>query len=524
MATIFDNINNLYDKTGYLARYGSDLYITIIVIVLFFIAISYYQIMIRIQPIKADWVKQRCNPAVIPFAGMIYKPKGKTTFEATSDNFAQCTQTTLQNISGYALQPFTYMVSLINEVFEELANSAQAIRAQINNVRDSVEGVGTDVMGRSLNILSPVQQMLVSTKSAFGKTAGIGTATIYSLYAAFLALKALIGSIIQFIIVILVGLAAAVILLWIIPFTWPVAAIGTAIFVTFAAIMSYILIVYSRSMHGRTNSKIPSKPSCLDEDTELLFQDGTIKKVKNIVVEDFGKNLICGSTLLGMVESSSTGHNFYNVDGIIVTGSHRLIQRDISGIERHIRIDQLNFPKVNYDSRKRQTLYCPITDTGRFKLNGLYWADWIDLESKDISILSRYYQCENTRLAVNKRVCSGVSCDTKIDLYNKTKMPISDIKVNDILVNDVQVIAKVKMLPLNRWTHIALSEKRAFSKNGCLECLMVEGKNYSSKSYIKHTGLMNHLVTDKGFFFIDNCRILDFDQSSDIPQMLTCRI
>jgi uncharacterized protein YukE len=260
MDTIYKNINNLYDKAGYLDRYGTDLYITIFVIILFFIGISYYQVMSRVQPIRADWLKQRCNPSVIPFAGMIYKPEGKTTLEATGDNFTQCSQTILQNISGYALQPFMYLVSMINDVFQEMAHAVDSARAQINNVRNSVENVGEDVMGRSLNIMTPVQQMLVSAKSAFGKASGAGVSTIYTLYGAFLGLKALIGSIIQFMIVILVGLAAAIVILWILPFTWPIAAIGTGIFIVFAALLSYVLIVYSRAMHGRTSGKIPSKP------------------------------------------------------------------------------------------------------------------------------------------------------------------------------------------------------------------------------------------------------------------------
>ena len=33
----------------------------------------------NLDPIKADWVNQRCTPGVIPFAGLINPPKDGTS-------------------------------------------------------------------------------------------------------------------------------------------------------------------------------------------------------------------------------------------------------------------------------------------------------------------------------------------------------------------------------------------------------------------------------------------------------------
>ena len=45
MDNIYKNINELYTKGGFLERYGSDLLITILIILIFFIIFSYFLIM-----------------------------------------------------------------------------------------------------------------------------------------------------------------------------------------------------------------------------------------------------------------------------------------------------------------------------------------------------------------------------------------------------------------------------------------------------------------------------------------------
>lgn len=260
METLYDSINRLYDKAGYLDLYGGDLYITIFVFVVVFLVISYYSIMSRLRPIKANWVKERCNPSVVPFAGLIHRPEGKSVMEATAENFAECGQNVTRGIAGYALQPLQYLLHTINRMFAEVAGSINSARGMFNNVRGGVMDVGQDVMGRSLNIISPIQQIMASSKAAFGKASGIGASAVYTLYGSYLALKAMIGSIIQFIILILIAMAVIIVILWIMPWTWPIAAAGTAVFIVMAALLSYVAIIFSQVMKGRVRGKIPKKP------------------------------------------------------------------------------------------------------------------------------------------------------------------------------------------------------------------------------------------------------------------------
>ena len=80
-------LNKITSKITYLDKYGMSVIITAITILIFFIILSYFHVMNKIKPIKADWLNQRCNPEVIPFAGLINPQPGESAFEFTASNF-----------------------------------------------------------------------------------------------------------------------------------------------------------------------------------------------------------------------------------------------------------------------------------------------------------------------------------------------------------------------------------------------------------------------------------------------------
>jgi hypothetical protein len=256
---IYQSINQLYDKAGYLARYGGDVYITIIVLLVILLVVGYFSIMNKIKPIRANWVKERCNPSVIPYAGLVYKPPGKTVMEATSENFAQCGQTVLQNIAGYAIQPLQYVLSTITQVFVIITKAIASIRALFNQIRNDIKVIVENIMGRLLNIVVPLQRILIAVKSALEKFAGIGTSIIFTIYGAYLALKAFVGSVVTLTIIYLVILTVFIIILWILPWTLPLAIPLTVTWLVIAVILIIVIVFFSTIMRGKSR-KVPKKP------------------------------------------------------------------------------------------------------------------------------------------------------------------------------------------------------------------------------------------------------------------------
>ena len=155
--SIFKVINKVYEKAGFLEKYGGSLWLTIILILVFFVAISYYHVMNNIQPIKADWLNQRCNPSVMPFAGIINKPDDQTAFEFTASNFNNCIYNILTDIINIFLAPLYYLVNVMTETLNMISEALQAVRKVFDSIRQSLTSVSSEIMGRTLNFLIPLQ-------------------------------------------------------------------------------------------------------------------------------------------------------------------------------------------------------------------------------------------------------------------------------------------------------------------------------------------------------------------------------
>ena len=183
MDNIYSKINTLYEKKGYLERYGSSVIISTFIILIFAGYVLYYYFMNHIQPIKSDWTNQRCNPLVIPFAGLINKPTHQSKFDFTGDNFSYCTQTILKDITDVAFQPIYYFVNLISTVTSDLSASINSVRAMMDRMRNDLSSIySSNVMARILNITVPIIHILVKIKDMMGKFQGIMMASAYIHY------------------------------------------------------------------------------------------------------------------------------------------------------------------------------------------------------------------------------------------------------------------------------------------------------------------------------------------------------
>ena len=213
-------INKIYSKTGFLDKYGGSLWATVILGIVFFIAISYYQIYNNIQPLKADWINQRCKPSVMPFAGLINPPDPKkmSAFEFTAQNFTGCIQSILADIIGIVLSPFYYLINSFTAILDVLQESVQAIRNILSRIRSAVTSVSQEVMEKILSVLIPIQYIVIKMKDIMNKTQGVMLTSIYMLMGTYQTLIASFGAIIQIVSTILISLATVMIILYFIPF------------------------------------------------------------------------------------------------------------------------------------------------------------------------------------------------------------------------------------------------------------------------------------------------------------------
>ena len=96
----FKQIKKLYKGLSYFDSYGSDVILSLFIAIIFFGLISWYHVLNNLEPIKNDWVNQRCRPNIMPFVAMINPPNdGRSNSQFTADNFTGCTQNIIKHIS-----------------------------------------------------------------------------------------------------------------------------------------------------------------------------------------------------------------------------------------------------------------------------------------------------------------------------------------------------------------------------------------------------------------------------------------
>tara|TARA_Y100000389_G_scaffold186777_1_gene207504 strand:- start:3025 stop:3954 length:930 start_codon:yes stop_codon:yes gene_type:complete len=152
---------------------SSDLFLSIFII-LIFIGLYLINILgVGIKNIEKNWSLYRCNPLVIPFAGLFGKDIGT--------NFTYCIQNMQQSFMGELLQPIHYSMGVMGSIGNELTSALTAVRAFFNKIRTFITNIIQQVMGVFLNILISIQKLTIDMKDMFSKTLGIMATLLYIL-------------------------------------------------------------------------------------------------------------------------------------------------------------------------------------------------------------------------------------------------------------------------------------------------------------------------------------------------------
>ena len=409
-------VNETYDKLSYFDLYGNSVFVFIFITLFVFSVFSYCQVMQTKQAIADDWINQRCKPQNMLFAGLITHPEGVSPFQYTSDNFQFCVQNILTNISGYALEPFQFMIKSLTQVFQQMSDSIQQSRELIHKIRNGFTQFAQDIFERLLNIMIPIQKMFITLMDTFQKIQGVMTGSLYTMLGTYYTLQALMASILDFIVKILVALVIVIIGLWIMPFTWPAAVASTAVFSAIAIPLAIIIYFMSEVLHIKSSS-IP-KLRCFDEHTIIPLCNGH-KTIKDVSV---GDKLTNGSYVTAKIKVTSAYMKMFILKNILVSESHL-----VNYNRKWIRVgEHPDAKKINYG---KPFLYCLNTSNGLLEINGMAFSDWDELIDEKSNHVEHAYH--------------GFEATTMVKLPNGSK-PINCIKIGDILENGTRVYGLVE--------------------------------------------------------------------------------
>lgn len=518
MANIYDQISDLYTKGGYFTRYAGDFWLTITICLIVFVIVSYYYVQNSIQPILDDWSNQRCNPAVIPFAGMINAPSGESAVQFTGENFEQCTQNVLGEITQYAFMPIYYLLNAITSMFDELSNAMDSMRGMFNNMRNSVADQGNDLFSRGLNITLPVTHVFRKLGAIMGKVQGTLVSGMYTLYAGFVTTESLFMFIYEATISILYIILAFILLCFGIGWLFPpvlTAGLAAAAFMALLLIPTVIVIVIMQDIFSAAGMKSPpAVPGyCFAGDTAVKMESGRVKKMRDISV---GEKLYDSGTVTAVMKSSSHGCHLFNLDGVIVTSTHKVHYNGnwicASDHPRSFYVDDFCDPYV----------YCLGTTSKMIKIKGMVFSDWDEVDDVDIEELRRLPDLELPqtfdRENMHEYLDSGLHPDTVVYLDDGRGICISDLEVNDVLLfgEKVTSVIKVKADDLSRFHRITFNGEEILrcSKNTDVTIDSL-GEGELEYEEIERPPYMNHLVTDKGGFKLNGVLIGEYSRGVD---------
>lgn len=496
-----NNITKMYDKLNYFDQYGASFILFIVITLTVFLLISYFHMMINVQPIVDDWPNQRCKPTIMPFAGIITHPEGVTAGEYTQQNFTYCTQNILSNITGYVLEPLNYITNSLQKFAGLIQNDIQSVRGMFDKIRSSMQSVTEEIMGRLINVMVPLMQIIISFKDLTSKIQGTMTAGLFTLLGSYYTLKSLMGAIAQFIITILIALSVMIAAFWLVPFTWGAAIANTSIFVAIAIPMAIILAFMNNVLKVKSGLSIP-KIKCFDKNTLIEMKDGTLKKIIDI---ETGDVLLNDNKVTAKIKVTTEGSKMYSLNNIIVSDSHKVKYGNnwisVSDHPYAIKCKSYNEP----------FLYCLNTTKKIIQINNFIFTDWDEVYDSSLNkiINNMTVPIKNTK-DIHRYLDCGFKDTTKVKLVNGDYTDISKICINDILEKGETVYGLVEIDGLDICENVSYNLGENIYIEGYVPYL------YLYKNVIPHFNQkLYHLLTDKKTFKIGNIIFPDYNAAID---------
>jgi hypothetical protein len=536
-----DNIKKQYDKLTYFDNYGGSLFLFILITILLVIFITSCLALTNIKIIKEDWANQRCKPYIIPVAGFINKPDNMNFNEFTKQNFIYCTQNILKSISGNVLEPISFITRSGTKFLDYIKNSINASRAMTDKVRTFLITVVKEIMGRLLNVIIPIQEIIIKFKDFAVKVQGTMTAGVLSLLGVIYTIKSALSLTVRFLVTVLISMVAVIAGFWLFPFTWGIAIAGTATFVAVSIPLALLLVFMSKVLGINTGLSIPKlkKPpslKCFDKNTKIRMNDGTSKIISELEV---GEKLDNNNLITSKIVVESKGSIMYNLNNIVVSDSHMVkYQNKWMRVEQHpnaIKIEQYNEPY----------LYCINTENKIIEINNIVFSDWDEIyddeldKIKNVKIKNLMYNFNNSinynmddlyvnNLDIHRYLDGGFEKNTKIKLKNGIVKNIKHISIGDILENGERVYGYVeidgsnlieqsiynlaKNTFINGGSNLNLCDKTI----GVTSTLELDKKYKQIKLTRNYDNKLYHLLTNSKTFYINGIKFYDYNSCIDL--------
>jgi hypothetical protein len=163
---------------------GSDINKTIIIFILFGILYLVNILSAGIKKIKEQWPIYKCNPGIMPFAGIFGK-------EPIS-NFFDCIQNMQSLNMDFILQPVKNNISTLTEISETFNENLGGLRGFLNKFREKILSIAEMIYSVIGGIVTEFQKIIINIKDLISRIAGVLATILYSVETSYITAKSVV--------------------------------------------------------------------------------------------------------------------------------------------------------------------------------------------------------------------------------------------------------------------------------------------------------------------------------------------
>lgn len=115
----FKNIENIYSNSGYFKRYGLDVWLTIIIIIVMLAIFLYFHTLNNIQIIRANWDNEKCNPLYLLYVPLIDPDPNTTPDKQIVEHFEKCTEDGIKDITSNQISNIFSQFNILNDIHND---------------------------------------------------------------------------------------------------------------------------------------------------------------------------------------------------------------------------------------------------------------------------------------------------------------------------------------------------------------------------------------------------------------------
>ena len=389
-----DKLLDIYGDGGegtganYYVKHSGDIGISVSVVIAFSLVIGYLQVLSSLQVLKADWHNRRCDPTIMPFAGVIAAPEGANKLQYATDNFVGCAKNTLTAVADTAFKPVTMSMDGFGGIFSSISTSSLSLTTFFDFLRKSIAEIPVMIYSMLLNVLIPLRQGLRAVSDIIQRLGGSVIVSLRLAESTKLLVQSIVNLLIDFAIGMLVIMAIAILvflaLAWLPGMMW----VANAAIIIMVALVIILLIIFqmlqSAFGHYYSGASVPDVPGgCFHPDTRLRTADGRDVEMADLKL---GEKLTGNSTVRCKMKISNIdgeGHQrekmyVFGDSGTKVTGSHLVFDDEINDFISVQEAYLNGWPDVTKTEEATDSLVCLITSNHIIRIGEHIFHDWED--------------------------------------------------------------------------------------------------------------------------------------------------